>query len=193
MTKKDEEINENFIREYYIPEILCDHIIEYYHNNKEQQEPGLCGAGIAESVKKSTDITINARNDDYPFNSYKSELSKCLEQYKKTFSYIDMMWSFGLSSFYNIQHYLPNEGFYKLHTERNGSLDSTIKRLLVFMTYLNDVEDGGTEFPHFNKIVKAKKGKTLIWPSDWTHAHKGQVSTTKEKMIVTGWYVHYWD
>jgi hypothetical protein len=55
------------------------------------------------------------------------------------------------------------------------------------MTYLNDVEDGGTEFKYQNIISPAKKGLTLLWPVDWTHTHKGQISKTKEKYIITGW------
>jgi hypothetical protein len=56
------------------------------------------------------------------------------------------------------------------------------------MTYLNDVDDGGTDFFYQKITSPAKKGLTIIWPTDWTHMHKGQVSMTKEKMIVTGWF-----
>ena len=55
------------------------------------------------------------------------------------------------------------------------------------MTYLNDVKDGGTEFLHQNITTPAKKGLTLIWPAFWTHTHRGVISKTKEKYIVTGW------
>ena len=59
---------------------------------------------------------------------------------------------------------------------------------MVFMTYLNDVTDGGgTEFYYQNKITEARKGKTLIWPADWTHTHRGVVSPTQDKYIITGW------
>ena len=56
------------------------------------------------------------------------------------------------------------------------------------MTYLNDVPDGGTAFYHQKIETKAEKGLTLIWPSTWTHTHKGIISPTSEKQIVTGWY-----
>ena len=57
------------------------------------------------------------------------------------------------------------------------------------MTYLNDIDDGGgTEFKLQEMKVKAEKGKTIIWPSDWTHTHRGIVSPSKEKYIVTGWW-----
>ncbi len=56
------------------------------------------------------------------------------------------------------------------------------------MTYLNDVEDGGiTKFEHFDIKIKPKKGKTLIWPAEWTHAHSGEVLNKGTKYIVTGW------
>ena len=37
-------------------------------------------------------------------------------------------------------------------------------------------------------IVNAEQGKTLIWPADWTHTHRGVGSLTEEKYIITGWY-----
>ena len=56
------------------------------------------------------------------------------------------------------------------------------------MTYLNDVESGGaTEFSHYQVSVKPKKGLTLIWPSEWTHAHRGEILEHGAKYIVTGW------
>ena len=59
------------------------------------------------------------------------------------------------------------------------------------MTYLNDVEDGGgTEFKYQGLRHNAKKGKTLIWPSDFTHTHRGQKSPTQEKYIATSWFNH---
>ena len=56
------------------------------------------------------------------------------------------------------------------------------------MTYLNDVPDGGTMFKYQKIITPAKKGSTVIWPAGFTHTHKGQISHTKEKFIVTGWW-----
>ena len=55
------------------------------------------------------------------------------------------------------------------------------------MTYLNTVPDGGTEFVYQNKVIQAVKSKTLIWPADWTHTHRSQISSTTEKYIITGW------
>ena len=56
------------------------------------------------------------------------------------------------------------------------------------MTYLNDVKNGGTEFMYQKLKAPAKKGLTLIWPTDWTHTHRGVISKKQEKYIVTGWF-----
>ena len=59
------------------------------------------------------------------------------------------------------------------------------------MTYLNDVPDGGgTEFAYYPELkVNAKKGLTLLWPTDFTHTHRGVISQ-HEKYIITGWFHH---
>ena len=58
------------------------------------------------------------------------------------------------------------------------------------MTYLNDVEDGGsTYFNHYDLDIKPTKGLTLIWPAEWTHSHKGNILNSGVKYIITGWLI----
>ena len=35
--------------------------------------------------------------------------------------------------------------------------------------------------------VEPVMGKTLIWPAEWTHAHKGNIVESGTKYIATGW------
>ena len=55
------------------------------------------------------------------------------------------------------------------------------------MTYLNTVPDAGTHFKYQDITTPAEKGLTLIWPPDFTHTHKGEISEKEEKYIITGW------
>ena len=32
-----------------------------------------------------------------------------------------------------------------------------------------------------------KTGKIVCWPCDWTHTHRGIISDTETKYIMTGW------
>ena len=62
-------------------------------------------------------------------------------------------------------------------------------RVFAWMTYLNDIksDNGNTYFPHFDLKIKPEKGKTLIWPAEWTHAHAGEILKDETKYIITGW------
>ena len=92
---------------------------------------------------------------------------------------------------FNIQKYLPGGHFGRLHAERTDM--AHIHRIFAWMTYLNDVDDGGTtDFDYYNVKVKPETGKTLIWPAEWTHAHRGSVLNGGEKYIITGW-LHFTD
>ena len=90
---------------------------------------------------------------------------------------------------FNIGRYEPGGHFGVTHSERTSQ--STLHRFFAFMTYLNDVEEGGeTLFNHFNIKIKPKRGKTLIWPAEWTHAHSGKIVKSGKKYIITG-HMHY--
>lgn len=73
------------------------------------------------------------------------------------------------------------------HYERNSYVHDELSRVLVYMTYLNDVDNAGTEWLYQNFKTEAKKGLSVIWPAEWTHTHKGIVSESQEKYIATGW------
>jgi hypothetical protein len=182
---------ESFIGGWFIPENLCDKIIDHHKNSKEKFKGTVRKDNLLveeKSVKQSTDVYVHPFNNENPdfFKEYLKILGDCVLLYSKKYSYVNDNDSFGLIKSFNIQHYLPGEGFSKWHFERGGI--ASMDRTLVFMTYLNDVDDGGTEFLYQKIKTPAKKGLTLIWPTDFTHTHKGEISNTKEKYIATGWF-----
>lgn len=188
--------NKDFICSWTIPEYICDEILDYYNNNKNLHHKGVVFSNKTQETrddyKVSTDLSIQPNNEDRPFGEYRSELQNCLNLYVETYPHVNKIHRFNVTEVYNIQHYKKGEGFKAEHCERDGAFNSTLKRCLVFMTYLNDVDDGGTKFIYQDRIIKAQKGKTIIWPADWTHTHVGQISETKEKTIVTGWFSYLW-
>ena len=184
----------DFINSWHIPEYICDAILEFYESNPQWRHVGTVNTGQSwEEAKKSTDISIACDNFAQPFQDYREHLQKCLEYYIEAYPKVNTLERFDIVEPYNIQHYKKGEGFKKEHFERSGTNDFTVKRCLVFMTYLNDLDAGGTIFPYQNRTVKASKGKTVIFPADWTHTHVGQISKTQEKTIVTGWYSYLWE
>ena len=87
---------------------------------------------------------------------------------------------------------MPGDGFYKWHME-NGGVGNSKFRHLVFMTYLNTLNNAGTEFYYQKTTTPCEKGLTIIWPSAWTHTHKGVINNDGEKYIITGWYSFHED
>jgi hypothetical protein len=177
----------NFIESYRLVDTqLCDKIVEWFEENKELQEPGKSGsdATVDIEIKDSTDITFSC-----PLaKDYAQYLHKFIDKYKKKYVHCTeghAPWS--IYPIVNIQRYLPGQYYKKLHFENDG-LGRANRRHLVFMTYLNDVDDGGETFFYYQDLkVKPRKGLTLIWPAGWTHTHCGLVSNTQSKYIVTGW------
>ena len=169
---------------------LCKEIINFFEDNKGLHEKGKSGTGVNLSVKNTTDISISPNDlKDIKFkcfNNYIAELHKCFIDYQKQWPFLKNFFQSVDIGGFNIQKYSPGGHFSKLHTEKFSI--GTLHRIFAWMIYLNDVEDGGeTNFLHYDLKVKPEKGKMLIWPAEWTHAHSGEILNSGFKYIVTGW------
>ena len=179
---------ETFIGGWFIPENVCDEVIDYFNKNESKHTPGYVGrhGNVDERMKKAKEMFVEG--NDKGTENYFDCLSKVISSYLQKYMDANMTESFTITEMAKIQHYKPGDGYYSWHMENNGK-GTNRNRHLVFMTYLNNVEDGGgTDFKYQKITSPAKKGLTLIWPAAWTHTHKGQVSNTQEKYICTGWY-----
>jgi len=171
---------------WYIPRAICDDFITIFKDNKDKQIPGVVGSSLRvdPTEKVSTEVPIHPSYDHPTFVIYISLIKNIIHLYEKKYPEVEEFSKFGMIESCQIQHYKPEEGFKKWHFERSGNAEN---RCLVFMTYLNDVPDAGTHFKYQDLTTPAKKGLTLIWPSDFTHTHKGQITKQHEKYILTGW------
>ena len=192
---KSPEAN-NFIGIWKInDESVCKNIINFFEKNKELQTKGQTASGVNEKIKKSTDITINPsdlKKDGYSvFNDYFKKLNECYLDYKEQYPFLNTFLKKIHIGHFNVQKYLAGDHFARLHSERTSL--GTLHRIFAWMTYLNDVEDGGTtDFDHYKIKIKPEMGKTLIWPAEWTHAHTGSILKSGSKYIITGW-MHFTD
>jgi len=181
----------NFIGSWKMEASLCDKIVTYYNKNKVKQKQGNVGIGnINLETKDRKDISISPQELNLQgneiFNEYFEELFEFYKDYNKQWPFLASIISTLEIGTFNIGKYIAGQHFQKIHTER-ASIGS-LHRLLAFMTYLNDVEDGGsTYFSHYDLDIKPQKGLTIIWPAEWTHAHKGNVVNSGSKYIITGW------
>ena len=185
MIKLDTSL-ESFVGGWYIDEKICDDLIQLFKDNKEHQKVGVSGGpfNVQKNVKDSIDLGLHPDWDEPRFVAYKDALKKCVQLYQKEYPEVKKFNAFGMTEGANIQYYAPGGGYFSEHCERTSKMEN---RCLVWMTYLNSVPNAGTNFKYQKLTTPAEKGLTLIWPANYVYAHRGVISKTQDKMIITGW------
>lgn len=186
----------NFVREYYLDDIsVCDRLIELFLTARRL---GFTGPGrtgnyqVNKAIKDSEDFAVEALPPEHPeipspeASGYNSVLKQFYEFIPRYYTDVDAAWRQEVEFKFlpHFQYYKPGAGFHAWHCDATGG---TVNRHLVFLLYLNDVPGGGTEFKNSGYICEAKKGKVLMFPANFCFPHRGQISTTHEKYILTGW------
>jgi hypothetical protein len=174
------------------PLSICDGLVDYFELHGEKQKIGVTDAGMNLNVKNSTDIKIRPRDMNLPgneiFKRYFRSLYACYTDYVNQWPFLTTFAGNLQISSFNLQKYKSGQHFQQLHSERCSL--ATLHRVFAWMTYLNDVNEadgGSTFFSHYDLEIQPRKGLTLIWPAEWTHAHKGRVLSSDQKYIITGW------
>ena len=86
---------------------------------------------------------------------------------------------------YTIYKYEKNKDFFNWHIENLNYYAYNRIILYTFIIFLNDIDKGGEINFLFAKI-KPKRGKILIYPSDWYFINKSEISKSNDKYIITG-------
>ena len=172
---------------------ICDDIITFFEGNVPLHTPGATAEGVNPAVKHSTDINIEPKDLQLPTHAalarYLAALHGCYRNYLEQWPFLGTMLGDVEIGDFNIQRYVAGGHFSMVHSERTTL--SSSHRLLAWMTYLNDVDAGGaTHFTHSGLDIQPERGKTLIWPAEWPHAHAGTPVAAGVKYVVTGW-IHF--
>ena len=191
---KTQEIK-NFIGIYdnYITEEECDKAINLFKEqnkfNNTLNRLQFEGSNFLE--KKDEQFFARRNNIDTWWNNLKT----LIINYDMAFKHY--LTNTGAEAAYNnpefhytsikIQKTLPTEGYHIWHIEHGLGYECE-PRAFAFSVYLNDVEEGGeTEFLHFSKRIKPKKGRIVIWPAAFPYVHRGNSPLSGEKYILTSW------
>ncbi len=181
-------LQKNHISAWYIDTPLWDEILLECEKKKilfEKEESGWRGYS-----NLYLDVLSKKLHDEY-----KTILDKCLTEYKEHYPFLKECPPIRYQSkddrkipTFKIQKYKPGKFYSELHCENDGRYPY---RVIAFMTYLNNIEGGGTSFPHQNFEPKSEKGLTMLWPASYTHTHIGIPAPNDTKLILTGWFE--WD
>lgn len=198
-------LHSNFIKIYdntLTPE-FCKMVIEKYTKDNRKHE-GVVGGGLIKDIKDTTDLMLSKLDDwkdiddifykslNTHLNKYSLEINLMFKKYKCVKDGCVVLSKKSDDTGYQIQRYIKNRGKYIWHHDFMTKVNNKDKcnadgRILTFLWYLNDVEEGGeTEFVGGTR-VKPKAGSLCIFPATWTFRHRGCMPISNDKYIATGW------
>ena len=161
----------------------CDDYIKFFEDNIDLASPGGMQNG---NPVDDLEICLEIEKCD---RNLKDSIVKVVESYKKIYPLIDTrLGSWDRYHKCQLMRYEPNKFYDRIHCETDCAKPTVVERCFAWMIYLNDIkEGGGTEFIHQKVVAKPKAGDMYIWPSGWTHMHRGVNAPHEVKYIITGW------
>lgn len=170
----------------------CHKIIEYFEY--QQKNNRTHGRSPGESLRRednsyclgSYECTYSEETIDPVISSFhKNFWEIAYKDYSQKYAALDDIQRHKIFSF-KLQKTVPGSGYHIWHSECCNRESSV--RVGVYVLYLNDVHEGGeTEFLYQKTRVSAKAGRLVIFPSAWTHLHRGNPPISNTKYIMTGW------
>ena len=168
---------------------FCNHVIKKFENDTNKV-PGISAAGLDIKIKDSIDLSIS-QTDNYSweeedsifYEALKDPLMKYLNNY--VYPARIKLTPRTHDTGYQIQKTTPFQNGYMWH--HDAAVEDNSLRIVTYIWYLNTVdEEGSTEFIDGTQI-KPEQGKLILFPSFWTHIHKGNPPRKVNKYICTGW------
>lgn len=181
------------------PEGYCKHMIEEFERLEEGGAGGnrLQIEGAPYTVKNDYAIGLNLRNHNAArFNDrdvcdiFFEGLQNCYDHYTTKFNMLrnDKVKATAVK----MQRTSPGGGYHIWHCEQGN--DTSASRVLVYMLYLNTLAPencGETEFLYQQKRFNPEENTMILWPANYTHAHRGNpVYGEANKYVITGWFYY---
>lgn len=175
---------------------LCDEIILQFEEEVKNKNTfkGVTARGQDDNVKDTNDFVIQFQNNWINIRKcLERELVFNLEKYMKQINskYDHIKYKLIPQETYfetfQIQKYDRNKGKYVYHNDNSINFDKKSMRVLTYLWYLNDIEEGGETEICLDNLIKPEKGKLLLFPSLWTYPHSGRKPLSNDKYIITGW------
>ena len=188
------------VYENAISDEWCDYTIEVMEENSKihQQRKDYWGDNPLQAKDASVDLSAIFQANDDRAKFIKEEFDK---SFKTVYEIYKERYTVEVPTFridhYKLQKTTPTGGYHSWHCEFPPELPSDLNedqhfslytRYAVYTVYLNDIKEGGeTEFLYQSKRIPPKKGSICIFPSSYTHLHRGNPPLSDTKYIMTGW------
>lgn len=200
-----------YINEKSLSKDLCDEIITKFEEQEENKGPGHTFGGVIPKIKDTTDydieinnpkwsriretliaelinnIKIYASNLESPMYHSQPEDIRDVNHIPKKYNFKELEINGLIFETIMVQKYKSNKGRYVYHNDFSSEVDKKRYRVLTYIYYLNDVEEGGETQFWDNYKIKPQKGKLVLFPASWTYPHSGLMPLSHDKYIITGW------
>ena len=183
-----------FVADNIVTPEKCTEIIDRFEKDRKHQHQGVTAGGVDISVKDSIDLMPDMNPEEWKDieELFHKKISLMLDLYVTHLRNSGLLTSFNnngihlvppnlenmMDTGYQIQRTSPGKG-YIWHN------DAASHRLLTFILYLNDVEEGWTQF-YTGDQVSPSLGRGVIFPATWTYYHQGY-PPKQTKYIMTVW------
>lgn len=179
---------------YSIPNTLCQDIIEMFEDEPEKQKDNIKSFSIPHSEDpdskwfKVENFLLKELHSN--LKSYVQNMNK---PYQTEFNNGTDGSVFGKNSKlqagnFIIQKHFKNTGKSTHQNAFELDKDSKSHRVITYLWYLNDVDEGGeTEFTKTLKITP-EEGKLILFPASWCFPYKNKVPISSSKYVITGWF-----
>ncbi len=188
-----------------LPKEICKNIIAKFEDNIEGSHQGVIAEGTNLLIKNSKDINVSDREKwgntwEEEDKLFQNTISAAMQDYYahlnavSDFHYYTTNEKFTYSAVseelfdtgYQIQKTEPGKGYVWHHdfvfTQKE---QKHLCRTHTFILYLNDVEEGWTQFYNGDQI-SPRTGRVIIFPATWTYVHQGY-PPKQTKYLMTGW------
>ena len=172
------------IYENAFPKEYCDHLIKTFqqYKNSSIRRPNFNHA--ANDISLGIFPVLDQKSKNAFYRCMNNIIDQYIDQYRILSEQTHSGWEV---TDMKVQQTKPSEGYHTWHCEFSPT-SLFFKRWGVWSLYLNDVEKGGeTEFLYQSIRVKPKTGTVCIFPSYYTHAHRGNPPLKNTKYLATGW------
>lgn len=176
--------------EKFIPENLCDRIIEEYCKD-EDWSSATTGSGLSEDIRNCSVINMSERETIEANPDIRQEIDEelyeyianVLDEYELRFPHL--LLEIKEDSGYELLRYSEGQ-FYTEHTDHFKEQPRTLSVSI----NLNDDYEGG-EFAFFNREIIAKnpKGSVIIFPSNFMYPHEVMPVTKGTRYSIITWLV----
>jgi len=162
-----------YIRDNFLSTKECKNIIKTYkHNLKLLSDPYNYEF---KDLENTPFWTIICNKLKVPFDEYKKQNKE-----------VDLTSSFWGLGHLRLKKFQPNYCFNEFHSEHSITYPNRILNVQVYLTTHNC----GTEF-YNGEVIKSEEGRLTIFPSYFTHTHRGQVCPQKKVRYLLGGYVEF--